>query len=53
MVSMTSKGSATVTLPTDEQILITREFDAPKHLGTRRGPRPNWSGAGGAESAAR
>jgi uncharacterized protein YndB with AHSA1/START domain len=29
---MTSKGSATVTLPTDEQILITREFDAPKHL---------------------
>ena len=32
MVAMTSKGSATVTLPTDEQILITREFDAPKHL---------------------
>jgi uncharacterized protein YndB with AHSA1/START domain len=25
-------GSATVTLPADEQILITREFDAPKHL---------------------
>jgi uncharacterized protein YndB with AHSA1/START domain len=24
--------SAKVTLPTDEQILITREFDAPKHL---------------------
>jgi uncharacterized protein YndB with AHSA1/START domain len=24
--------SATVTLPTDEQILITREFDAPRHL---------------------
>ncbi len=24
--------SASVTLPTDEQILITREFDAPKHL---------------------
>jgi uncharacterized protein YndB with AHSA1/START domain len=24
--------SATVTLPTDEQILITREFDAPKEL---------------------
>ena len=24
--------SARVTLPTDEQILITREFDAPKHL---------------------
>ena len=29
---MTSNGTATVTLPTDEQILITREFDAPKHL---------------------
>jgi len=24
--------TATVTLPTDEQILITREFDAPRHL---------------------
>jgi uncharacterized protein YndB with AHSA1/START domain len=28
----TSSRSASVTLPTDEQILITREFDAPKHL---------------------
>ena len=27
-----SSGTATVTLPTDEQILITRGFDAPKHL---------------------
>ena len=27
-----SSRSATVTLPTDEQILITREFDAPKEL---------------------
>ncbi len=32
MVEVTSSGTATVTLPTDEQILITREFDAPKHL---------------------
>ncbi len=32
MVSMASSGTATVTLPTDEQILITRQFDAPKHL---------------------
>jgi uncharacterized protein YndB with AHSA1/START domain len=32
MVEVTSSGSATVTLPTDEEILITREFDAPKHL---------------------
>jgi uncharacterized protein YndB with AHSA1/START domain len=31
-MSMTSSGTATVTLPTDDQILITREFDAPKHL---------------------
>ena len=29
---MASSGTATVTLPTDEQILITREFDAPRHL---------------------
>lgn len=27
-----SSGTATLTLPTDEQILITREFDAPRHL---------------------
>jgi uncharacterized protein YndB with AHSA1/START domain len=31
-MAMTSSGTATLTLPTDEQILITREFDAPKHL---------------------
>jgi len=31
-VAVTSSGTATVTLPTDEQILITREFDAPRHL---------------------
>jgi uncharacterized protein YndB with AHSA1/START domain len=29
---MMSSGTATLTLPTDEQILITREFDAPAHL---------------------
>jgi uncharacterized protein YndB with AHSA1/START domain len=29
---MTSSGTATLTLPTDEQILITREFAAPRHL---------------------
>jgi uncharacterized protein YndB with AHSA1/START domain len=29
---MTSSGTAKVTLPTDEQILITREFAAPKEL---------------------
>jgi uncharacterized protein YndB with AHSA1/START domain len=31
-MAMTSSGRATVELPTDAQILITREFDAPKHL---------------------
>jgi len=31
-MAMTSSGTATVTLPTEEQILITRKFDAPKHL---------------------
>jgi uncharacterized protein YndB with AHSA1/START domain len=29
---MVSSGTAVVTLPTDEQILITREFDAPARL---------------------
>ena len=31
-MTATSSGSATVTLPADDQILITREFAAPKHL---------------------
>ncbi len=31
-MEMTNSGSAVVTLPTDTQILITRVFDAPKHL---------------------
>lgn len=32
MAETTSSGTATVTLPTDEQILVTREFGAPRHL---------------------
>jgi uncharacterized protein YndB with AHSA1/START domain len=32
MMAATSSKTATVTLPSDEQILITREFGAPKHL---------------------
>lgn len=32
MTAVTSKGTAVVTLPTDTQILITRDFDAPPHL---------------------
>ena len=49
MVAVTSSGTATVTLPNDEQILITREFDAPKHLVYRSWTTPElvkrwWSG---------
>jgi uncharacterized protein YndB with AHSA1/START domain len=49
MVAMTSSGTAVVTLPTDTQILITREFDAPKHLVYRAYTTPDlikrwWSG---------
>ena len=32
MTARAGSGAATVTLPTDDQILITREFDAPRHL---------------------
>jgi uncharacterized protein YndB with AHSA1/START domain len=32
MTQVTSSGSAKVTLPADEEILITREFAAPRHL---------------------
>jgi uncharacterized protein YndB with AHSA1/START domain len=31
-MNVTTSQSAKLTLPTDEQILITREFDAPRHL---------------------
>jgi uncharacterized protein YndB with AHSA1/START domain len=31
-MTVASSGTAKVTLPADEQILITREFDAPRHL---------------------
>jgi uncharacterized protein YndB with AHSA1/START domain len=31
-MTVTSSGRATLTLPNDEQILITREFDAPRQL---------------------
>jgi uncharacterized protein YndB with AHSA1/START domain len=32
MAAVASNGTAVVTLPTDTQILVTREFDAPRHL---------------------
>ena len=38
---MANRGSATVTLPADEQILITRRFDAPKHLVYRAWTEPD------------
>jgi uncharacterized protein YndB with AHSA1/START domain len=49
MAAVRSKGTATVTLPTDDQILITREFDAPKHLVYKAWTTPElvkrwWSG---------
>ena len=40
-MAVTSSGSATVTLPTDEQIQITREFDAPRHLVYRAFTEPD------------
>jgi len=32
MVTKTSKGSAVLTLPSDTEIMVTREFNAPRHL---------------------
>ena len=32
METVASSGAAKVTLPAEDQLLITREFDAPKHL---------------------
>jgi uncharacterized protein YndB with AHSA1/START domain len=51
-MTMTSSASAKVTLPTDEQILITREFDAPRHLVWRAYTEPElvkrwWAGKRG------
>jgi uncharacterized protein YndB with AHSA1/START domain len=52
MVGVSSRGTAVVTLPTDTQILITREFDAPRHLVYRAFTTPElirrwWSGGRG------
>src|SRR6478735_4776885 len=48
-MAVTSSGTAVVTLPSDTQILITREFNAPKHLVYRAWTTPElikrwWSG---------
>ena len=47
-----SSGTATVTLPSDTEILITREFDAPRHLVYKAWTTPElverwWSGKQG------
>lgn len=57
MVEMTTSKSAVVTLPSDTQILITREFDAPRHLVYRAYTTPDlikrwWSGERGEVTSA-
>jgi uncharacterized protein YndB with AHSA1/START domain len=52
MGARTSSGTAAVTLPAENQILITREFDAPKHLVYQAWTSPElikrwWSGERG------
>jgi uncharacterized protein YndB with AHSA1/START domain len=56
-MAMTSSGTARVTLPKDEQILITREPDAPKHLVYKAWTTPElvrrwWSGRRGEVTSA-
>jgi uncharacterized protein YndB with AHSA1/START domain len=57
MEAMTSSGKAVVTLPTDTQILIKRDFDAPPHLVYRASTEPElvkrwWSGHRGEVTSA-
>ena len=57
MVAVASSATAVVTLPTDTQILITREFDAPKHLVYKAWTTPElikrwWSGGMGEVTSA-
>ena len=57
MAATASSGTATITLPTDRQILITREFDAPKELVYRAWTTPElikqwWSGERGTTALA-
>jgi uncharacterized protein YndB with AHSA1/START domain len=56
-MTMASSGAATVTLPKDDQILITREFDAPRHLVYRAWTEPElvrrwWAGQRGTVTSA-
>ena len=57
MAAMTTSGTAKVTLPTDEPILITREFDAPRQLVYKAWTTPElvkrwWSGHRGEVTSA-
>jgi uncharacterized protein YndB with AHSA1/START domain len=57
MGQMTTSKSAVVTLPSDRQILITREFDAPRHLVYRAYTTPElikrwWGGERGEVTSA-
>jgi uncharacterized protein YndB with AHSA1/START domain len=56
-MTMASSGTATVTLPKDDQILITRGFDAPRHLVYRAWTEPDlvrrwWAGRRGEVTSA-
>jgi uncharacterized protein YndB with AHSA1/START domain len=56
-MGVTSSAPATITLPSDEEILITRRFDAPRHLVYRAWTTPElvklwWSGRRGAMRSA-
>jgi uncharacterized protein YndB with AHSA1/START domain len=57
MAQMTTTNSAVVTLPTDTQILIIRQFDAPRHLVYRAFTTPElikrwWGGERGEVTSA-
>ena len=57
MVAMASSGAARITLPTDTEILIIREFSAPKHLVYRAWTTPElvkrwWAGQRGVVTSA-
>ena len=57
MDTMTHSGKASVTLPSDTEILIQREFDAPAHLVWRATTEPElikrwWSGKRGEVTSA-
>ena len=56
-MAVAASGKATVTLPSDQEILITREFDAPRHLVYKAWTTPElvkrwWSGHRGEVTSA-